>query len=293
MKRQDFQFELPEALIAQFPVDDRSASRLLHLNRNQKILQDQHFKDLVDFLQPGDLLVFNDTRVIPARLFARKETGGKAEILIERITGDKQALAHVRASKSPKAGGKLLLDDDTVVTVTGRQGDLFELEFECQGNVLTLLDNIGHMPLPPYIQRADKQEDQERYQTVYSRVPGAVAAPTAGLHFDHDMLETLSAKGVQQAHVTLHVGAGTFQPVRVDDIKDHDMHSEWLEVTESVCEKIRQTKKAGHRVIAVGTTSVRALESASRNGEIEPFSGDTNIFIYPGYQFKTVDALLT
>jgi len=293
MKRQDFQFDLPEALIAQFPVENRVDSRLLHLVRNENIISDQQFQDLTAFIQPGDLLVFNDTRVIPARLFAKKETGGKAEILIERVTDDKLALAHVRASKSPKAGGRLILEDNTVVTVVDRQGDLFELEFACKGNLLALLDNIGHMPLPPYIQRQDKKEDLERYQTVYSRVPGAVAAPTAGLHFDQTMLDGLLKQGVQQAHVTLHVGAGTFQPVRADNIKDHVMHSEWLEVSEAVCEQIQQTKTAGKRVIAVGTTSVRALESASQSGVIQPFSGDTTIFIYPGYEFKTVDALLT
>jgi len=293
MKRQDFQFDLPEALIAQFPVENRVDSRLLHLVRNESVISDQQFQDLADFINPGDLLVFNDTRVIPARLFAKKETGGKIEILIERIISDKQALAHVRASKSPKAGSRLILEDNTVVTVIGRQGDLFELEISNKGTLLELLDNIGHIPLPPYIQRQDKQEDQERYQTVYSRVPGAVAAPTAGLHFDQTLLDVLSKQGVKQAYVTLHVGAGTFQPVRVENIKDHVMHSEWLEVSKAVCDQIRQTKASGKRVIAIGTTSVRALESASQSGEVQPFSGDTTIFIYPGYKFKTVDALLT
>jgi len=293
MQRQDFQFNLPEALIAQFPMGERSASRLLHIDRQKQMLSDQQFQDLPGFIQSGDLLVFNNTRVIPARLFAKKETGGKVEILIERLTDDKQALAHVRASKSPKEDSRLILEDGSEVIVTGRQGDLFQLQFICQGDLLSLLDDIGHMPLPPYIQREDQVEDQERYQTVYSCVAGAVAAPTAGLHFDQVMLDGLSAKGVNQAHVTLHVGAGTFQPVRVDDIKDHVMHSEWLQVSAEVCEQVRQTRLAGHRVIAVGTTSVRALESASQSGEIQPFSGDTDIFIYPGYKFKSVDALLT
>jgi len=293
MQRQDFQFDLPEALIAQFPANSRANSRLLHLDRQQKLIQDQQFRDLVDYIQPGDLLVFNNTRVIPARLFARKESGGKSEILIERLTGEQQALAQVRASKSPAAGSRLILENGMEVMVKGRRDDLFELEFDSTQPLLELLETIGHMPLPPYIQRNDRQQDQERYQTVYSRVPGAVAAPTAGLHFDQPTMDALKDKGVNLAYVTLHVGAGTFQPVRVDNIKEHIMHSEWLEVSAAVCEQVRQTRQAGHRVIAVGTTSVRALESASRSGEIQAFSGDTDIFIYPGYSFKSVDALLT
>lgn len=293
MRRQDFQFELPEELIAQFPARQRAASRLLCVNRSGGVVQDRMFRDLPGLIHEGDLLVFNNTRVIPARLFAHKETGGKVEILIERLVDNHNALAHVRASKSPKTDGKLLLEDETVVRVKGREGELFRLEFASEDSLLQLLDRLGHMPLPPYIQRPDRPEDRERYQTVYSRVPGAVAAPTAGLHFDDEMLQLLADKGIQQDFVTLHVGAGTFQPVRVDNIRDHHMHSEWLEVSAGLCDRIRDTRKAGRRIIAVGTTSVRALETAARTGELKPFSGDTDIFIYPGYSFNIVDAMIT
>lgn len=293
MRRQDFYFELPDALIAQYPAKERADSRLLCLERNSGSLVDANFKELPTLLSAGDLLVFNNTRVIPARLFARKETGGKTEILIERLVSEHEALAHVRASKSPGAGTKMILENNTAVRVLGRKGELFHLRFESEDSLLNLLDDIGHMPLPPYIQRQDQLEDKERYQTVYSTVPGAIAAPTAGLHFDKTMLQTLSDKGVKQAYVTLHVGAGTFQPVRVDKIEDHHMHSEWLEVTTDLCEQIKQTRESGGKVIAVGTTAVRALETASRAGMIEAFSGDTDIFIYPGYEFKTVDAMIT
>jgi S-adenosylmethionine:tRNA ribosyltransferase-isomerase len=293
MRRQDFYFELPDALIAQFPEKERSDSRLLCLQRHSDALVDARFKDLPDLLSAGDLLVFNNTRVIPARLFARKETGGKTEILVERLMSGHEALAHVRASKSPGAGTTMILDNNVVVQVLGRKGELFHLRFETEGSLLQLLDDIGHMPLPPYIQRQVEQQDKERYQTVYSTVPGAIAAPTAGLHFDEALLKRLSDKGVNQTYVTLHVGAGTFQPVRVDKIEDHHMHSEWLEVTQDLCEQIKLTRQAGGRVIAVGTTAVRALETASRSGSIEAFCGDTDIFIYPGYKFKTVDAMIT
>ncbi len=293
MQRQDFHFDLPEALIAQFPATNRADSRLLCLDPATGAIDDRMFRQLPEVLRAGDLLVFNNTRVIPARLFARKETGGRTEILIERLLDEHQALAHVRASKSPGPGTAMILEDGTLVRVQGRKGDLFHLYFETQQPVLTLLDAIGHMPLPPYIQRQDDGEDRERYQTVYSSVPGAVAAPTAGLHFDQHILEQLEKQGVDQAYVTLHVGAGTFQPVRVDNIADHHMHSEWLQVTAEVCDRIKQTRKSGGRVIAVGTTAVRALESASGSGEIVAFSGDTDIFIYPGYTFKTVDAMIT
>jgi len=293
MQRKDFQFDLPEALIAQFPPDNRSDSRLLYLNGKTGEIQDKVFTQLSEYLQAGDLLVFNNTRVIPARLFARKETGGRSEILIERLMGEHDVLAQVRASKSPRVGSRLILEDGTSVCVTGRDDDLFQLHVESDLSVLKLLDNIGHMPLPPYIQRADQDTDLERYQTVYASVPGAVAAPTAGLHFDQAMMDKLLDQGIQQAYVTLHVGAGTFQPVRVDNIKEHRMHHEWLEVTDDVCKKIKATQLSGGRVIAVGTTAVRALESASLTGQIESFCGDTNIFIYPGYEFKTVDAMIT
>jgi S-adenosylmethionine:tRNA ribosyltransferase-isomerase len=293
MRRQDFDFDLPEALIAQFPARERADSRLLYLDRRSGAIQDKLFRQLPGLLQAGDLLVFNNTRVIPARLFAHKETGGRSEILIERLLSDDEALAHVRASKSPSPGTALILEDDSVARVLGREGDLFHLHFESGQPILTILDAIGHMPLPPYIQRQDESNDRERYQTVYSTVPGAVAAPTAGLHFDQAMLDSLITQGVEQAYVTLHVGAGTFQPVRADNIVDHQMHSEWLQVTDETCSKIQRTQQSGGRVIAVGTTAVRALESASASGEIVSFCGDTDIFIYPGYTFKTVDAMIT
>jgi len=293
MKRTDFHFDLPEGLIARYPMPQRTGSRLLCLGRKDGSLQDQRFTDLPTWLQPGDLLVFNNTRVIPARLFGQKETGGKVEVLVERITGAESCLAHVRASKSPKAGARILVDGGLVLLMEGRQGDLFCLRAE-QGNLLDWLQRVGHMPLPPYIDRADESLDQERYQTVYASNPGAVAAPTAGLHFDDALLEQLQELGVETAFVTLHVGAGTFQPVRADDIRDHVMHSEWLQVDEEVVAKVKATRARGGRVIAVGTTSIRSLESAARaSGEIAPFEGETDIFIFPGYQFNVVDGLVT
>lgn len=293
MRRQDFHFELPEALIAQFPARERVDSRLLCLQRDSYSRVDSLFKQLPDWLSAGDLLVFNDTRVIPARLFAHKESGGKTEILIERLISRHEALAHVRASKSPGAGSRMVLENKVVVQVLGRQGELFHLRFETEDGLLPLLDKCGHIPLPPYIQRQDQPTDKERYQTVYSKVPGAIAAPTAGLHFDKAMLKSLSEKGINQAYVTLHVGAGTFQPVRVDTIEEHHMHSEWLEVSADLCEQVERTRRRGGRVIAVGTTAVRALETASSTGTLAAFTGDTEIFIYPGYEFKTVDAMIT
>jgi S-adenosylmethionine:tRNA ribosyltransferase-isomerase len=239
----------------------------------------------------GDLLVFNNTKVIPARLFGRKESGGKIEVLVERVLGPYSVLAHIRANKPPKPGNQLIFDNDQRAEMLGRVDDLFELKFA--EPVLDVLDQIGHMPLPPYIDRSDTDEDKSRYQTVYGDQLGAVAAPTAGLHFDEQLLADIVAKGAQIAFVTLHVGAGTFQPVRADNIQDHQMHSEWLQVSEAVCQQVAETKARGGRVIAVGTTSVRCLETAANSGEIAPFEGDTNIFIYPGYEFKLVDALLT
>ncbi|MEH6550932.1 MAG: tRNA preQ1(34) S-adenosylmethionine ribosyltransferase-isomerase QueA [Pseudomonadales bacterium] len=298
MKRTDFHFELPDQLIARFPAEQRRGSRLLCLDGSSGTVSHRGFEDFPSLVQSGDLLIFNDTRVIPARMFGRKETGGRVEILIERVVSQDKALAHVRASKSPKAGMSLLLDDrqgmesDLSVAVTGRQGELFELCFPAPG-VTSILESCGHVPLPPYIDRADQDSDLERYQTVYAQSPGAVAAPTAGLHFDEDMLEELRLKGVNTAFVTLHVGAGTFQPVRADDIADHHMHSEYVEVSESVCQAVNDTRQAGGRVIAVGTTSVRCLETASAAGSIAPYAGDTDIFIFPGYVFRSVDAILT
>ena len=292
MKRTDFYYQLPDELIARYPAQQRSASRLLCLHRSTGQTQDNQFWDLPDLLQPGDLLVFNNTKVIPARLFGQKETGGKVEVLVERITGEQTCLAHVRASKSPKAGSVIGIDGGGQLLMEGRQGELFELKC-VSGQLLELLEAVGHMPLPPYIDRADEALDQARYQTVYAQTPGAVAAPTAGLHFDDEILQGLQDKGVNTAFVTLHVGAGTFQPVRADDIRDHQMHSEWLEVSQAVANQVQQTKAAGGRVIAVGTTSVRCLETAAQDGQIRPYQGDTNIFIYPGFEFKVIDGLVT
>jgi len=291
MRRDLFQFDLPDELIARQPAHQRQGSRLLYLNSASNDLQHQQFPDLIDHIQPGDLMVFNNTKVIPARLFGEKETGGKIEVLVERILDSHRVQAHIRASKSPKAGNQLRFDEGYSAEMQERAGDLFVLKFSQP--VLTVLDNIGHMPLPPYIDRTDTEEDKSRYQTVYAEELGAVAAPTAGLHFDQQLLESIQSKGAQIAFVTLHVGAGTFQPVRADNILDHEMHSEWLQVSEHVCQQVIETKAAGGRVIAVGTTSVRCLETAARSGKIAPFEGDTDIFIYPGYDFKVVDGLLT
>ncbi len=293
MRRQDFQFELPAELIAQYPAPERTASRLLVMDSRTGALQDRQFEDLQDLLSPGDLLVMNDTRVIPARLFGNKASGGKIEVLVERILDEHTFLAQVRASKSPGPGTKLHLQNNIKVDVLDREGDLFRLFCAGDTPVVKLLEQHGHMPLPPYIDRADNERDQDRYQTVYARHAGAVAAPTAGLHFDQALLDKLRALGIEQTWVTLHVGAGTFQPVRVDEIREHTMHSEWIDVSDTVCEQVAATRARGGKVIAVGTTSVRCLETAARSGSLRPFTGETDIFIYPGYEFKVVDALLT
>lgn len=298
MRVADFSFELPESLIAHYPLPGRSSCRLLSLDGPSGALTHGTFTDLLEKLNPGDLLVFNNTRVIPARMFGRKASGGKIEVLVERMLDDKRVLAHVRASKAPKPGAELLLGEDESVkaTMTARHDALFEIEFHDARPVLDILNDIGHMPLPPYIDRPDEESDRELYQTVYSAKPGAVAAPTAGLHFDEPLLEKLRQKGVEMAFVTLHVGAGTFQPVRVDSIEDHIMHSEYAEVPQDVVDAVLACKARGNRVIAVGTTSVRSLESAAqaaKNNLIEPFFDDTQIFIYPGYQYKVIDALVT
>lgn len=293
MQRTDFQFELPEQLIAQYPPAERNASRLLVLDGKSAQAADCHFIDLPSLLQPDDLLVFNNTRVIPARLLGKKDSGGQIEVLVERVLDDHRVLAHIRSSKSPKAGRRLVLEDLLDVEVLGRQQALFELYFHNDDIVSDLLEKYGRLPLPPYIEREVDKEDLERYQTVYAEHTGAVAAPTAGLHFDQTMLDTISKLGIETAQLTLHVGAGTFQPVRVDDIKTHQMHFERINVSKEVCEQVNAARARGGRVIAVGTTSVRALESASQSGEIQPFDGETDIFIYPGYQFKSVDAMIT
>ncbi|MCW8328023.1 tRNA preQ1(34) S-adenosylmethionine ribosyltransferase-isomerase QueA [Photobacterium sp. SDRW27] len=300
MQVSDFHFDLPDELIARYPQPQRTASRLLQLTGDTGEVQHKGFKDVLDLVQPGDLLVFNNTRVIPARIFGRKASGGKLEVLVERMLDDKSILAHVRASKSPKPGNELLLgeNDEYQAEMVARHDALFEIRFNSEKTVLEILEDVGHMPLPPYIDRPDEDADKERYQTVYNTKPGAVAAPTAGLHFDDEILEAIKAKGVNFAFVTLHVGAGTFQPVRVDSIDDHHMHSEYVEVPEDVVTAINETKANGGRVVAVGTTSVRSLESAAqdavKNGtELKPFFGDTDIFIFPGYEFQLVDALVT
>ncbi|MEQ5808598.1 tRNA preQ1(34) S-adenosylmethionine ribosyltransferase-isomerase QueA [Alteromonas sp. NFXS44] len=296
MKLSDFSFELPEHLIAKYPTEKRRASRLLCLDGNTGSVRHQQFAEMLSLVDEGDLLVFNNTRVIPARLRGRKASGGQVEVLVERILDNNQVLAHVRASKAPKPGTQLLLEENVHVTVTGREGALFLIHFDDAASVLSQLEQYGHMPLPPYIDRADESSDKERYQTVYNQKPGAVAAPTAGLHFDDDMLTALRAKGVNLAFVTLHVGAGTFQPVRVDNIQEHVMHSEYAEVPQNVTDAVVATKAAGKRVIAVGTTSVRSLESAAKaagDDLIRPFFDDTDIFIYPGFNFKVVDAMFT
>ena len=284
----DFDYDLPDSLIAQYPPADRRDSRLLVVADG---IDDRRFSDLPTLLCPGDLLVFNDTRVIRARLAATKETGGRAEILIERVVGDRTALAHIRASKSPKAGSRLLLSADASAEVTGREGEFFALTFSV--DVIQYLEKFGEIPLPPYLNRDADESDIDRYQTVYARDPGAVAAPTAGLHFDEAMLAETLAAGVAHAWVTLHVGAGTFQSLRDEHIEENRLHSERVEVGQQCCDAVRATRAAGGRVIAVGTTSVRALESASAAGELAPFNGETDLFILPGYEFRSVDAMIT
>ena len=293
MKKSDFQYHLPEALIAQAPLAERSASRLLVVPPAPAALQDLQVRDLPDLLQPGDLLVFNDTRVIPARLFGQKASGGRVEILIERLLGGQQARAQIGASKSPKAGGRIALDAGGQAEVLGRDGEFYVLRFEVAEPLEQWLLHAGRLPLPPYIRREPGLDDRERYQTVFARETGAVAAPTAGLHFDEPLLEKLRARGIEFGHVTLHVGAGTFQPVRVESLEDHVMHREWLNVGAELVEQVRRTRARGGRVIAVGTTVVRSLESAMRDGELQPFAGETQIFIIPGYRIRSVDAMVT
>lgn len=298
MRVADFNFALPESLIAHYPQPERSACRLLSLDGPSGELQHGVFTDVLDKLQPGDLLVFNNTRVIPARVYGQKASGGKLEMLVERMLDEKRVLAHVRASKAPKPGAELLLGHALAVraTMVARHDTLFEIEFHDSREVLDILNHIGHMPLPPYIDRPDEEADRELYQTVYSAKPGAVAAPTAGLHFDQPLLDALRQKGIETAFVTLHVGAGTFQPVRVESIEDHIMHAEYAEVPQEVVDAVLACKARGNKVVAVGTTSVRSLESAAKAAEnalIAPFFDDTQIFIYPGYQYQIIDALIT
>ena len=284
----DFDYELPDELIAQYPATDRRGSRLLLLADE---LEDRQFADLPSLLRPGDLLVFNDTRVIKARLAATKDTGGRAEVLIDRVEGERNALAQVRASKTPRAGGRLNFAGGVDAEVMGRDDEFFKLRFSA--DVLPLLEKHGEVPLPPYLKRTADENDSERYQTVYARDPGAVAAPTAGLHFDAAMLEETLAAGASHAWVTLHVGAGTFQSLRAEQIEANHLHSERVIVDQACCDAVHATRAAGGRVIAVGTTSVRALESASSSGKLTPYTGETDLFILPGYPFRSIDAMIT
>lgn len=291
MRTSDFYFDLPEALIAQHPLTNRSDSRLLVYNRKSQQYRHDTFTALVNYLKAGDLLVFNDSKVMPARLYGQKSSGGRVELLVERIHNDKEFVAHIKASKSPKPGTMIHLESKWYIEVLNKTGDVYECK--SSGDIDTILTEIGHIPLPPYIARQDEKLDSIRYQTVYAKYKGSVAAPTAGLHFDEKILADLTAKGISSAYTTLHVGAGTFQPVRCEHIQDHHMHAERFTVSQSLCDAISATREAGGRVIAVGTTALRALESAATNGQLHACGRDTNIFISPGYQFQICDGLLT
>ena len=297
MKVADFDYHLPDELIAQYPLDKRTDSRLLHVHKEGS-LTDLCVGDILDQLKAGDLLVLNNTKVIPARLFGQKDSGGRVEVLLERIVNENQFLAQIRSSRSPKIGQQLQIDGDSSVSLTmqGRQDAFFLLELNQQIDIFDWLDRVGHIPLPPYIDRQDQDDDVDRYQTVFAQQQGAVAAPTAALHYDQELLKKIRNKGIRIEMLTLHVGAGTYQPVRVDTIDEHVMHSEWIEVNQNVCDAVIETKRNGNRVVAVGTTVVRSLETAARasNDElIEPYVGDTDIFIYPGFEFEVVDILQT
>ncbi len=291
MKTDDFDYQLPESLIARYPLDKRDQSRLLVLNRETGSLVDNTFSNIIDYLTPNDLLVFNDSKVMSARLYGKKESGGALELLIERIETDDFILAHIRANKAPKVGSKVIIQD-LELEIISKNESLYELKV-IKGNALQTMERHGHMPLPPYMNRNDEAMDIERYQTVYCKDYGSVAAPTAGLHFTKELINQIENKGINTAYLTLHVGSGTFQPVKVDDVANHKMHAEYIEVPESVCEKIKLTKEKGGQVFAVGTTTVRSLETASQSGQIKPFFGPTDIFIYPGKKFNVVDAMIT
>lgn len=294
MQVSDFHYELPEDLIASEPLANRTDSRLLVLDPDTGGVVDRQFPAIRDYLRPGDLLVVNDTRVLPARLYGQKETGGAVEILLERLTGANEALAQMRVNKAPPFPFRVTLEGgDLSVEVTGRDGDFFRLRFPGDEPLPRLLERHGHMPLPPYIKREDTPADRERYQTVFADRPGAVAAPTAGMHFDEGLLAALRDDAIETATLTLHVGAGTFQPIRTETLEDHRMHAEWLSVPAPVCDAVARTRARGGRVIAVGTTVVRALESAAQTGELKPFEGETEIFIYPGFGFRVIDGLIT
>lgn len=294
MQLSDFYFDLPDELIAQQPLAERHQSRLLSLDGSTGAVKDLLFEQLPSLINPGDLLVFNNTKVIPARIFGKKASGGRIEVMVERLISSDELLVQIRASKAPREGGRLLLgDDEFEAEVLSREEGFYRIRFVDECSAMDVVQQIGHMPLPPYIERDDEALDRSRYQTVFAQHPGAVAAPTAGLHFDQAMLDRLEVSGVKSASVTLHVGAGTFQPVRVDDISEHQMHYEYVEVPQTTCDAVVEARKGGGRVIAVGTTVVRSLETASQSGVPVAFSGETNIFIYPGYRFHSVDALVT
>lgn len=293
MLRKDFDYELPEELIAQRPAPQRDAARLLALDGVTGEHSDRAFGDIVELANPGDLLVFNDTKVIPARLLGRKPTGGQVEILLERCLDETSCVASTRSNKPLRTGGRVCLEGGFELEVVGRQKDFFVLRLLGGQSLAQVLQAAGRAPLPPYIRRPALSLDACRYQTVYAAAPGAVAAPTAGLHFTKALLRRLKDKGVAQAYVTLHVGAGTFQPLRTERVEDHEMHSEWCQVGSQVCAQARAAQQAGKRVIAVGTTSARCLESATVGGRLEPFQGETDVFIYPGFNFQTVDAMIT
>jgi S-adenosylmethionine:tRNA ribosyltransferase-isomerase len=295
MQRNDFYYELPQELLAQYPPEQRGDSRLLRLDRGSGALSHHHFAELGSLLTPGDLLVFNDTRVIPARLFGNKESGGRIALLLERVLGDDRILAQLNGSKPSRAGSRIRLENGVVFEVEGRQENFYLLRAVSggDGTLLDMFIHSGHIPLPPYIRRPGQTLDRDRYQTLYAREYGAVAAPTAGLHFTREQLETFAGNGIGMAYITLHVGAGTFQPVRAAEIRDHSMHREWFCLTLEACHGVEQTRKRGGRIVAVGTTTVRALETAAQRGELVPGEYETEIFIYPGYEFRAVDAMIT
>lgn len=293
MNISEFDYHLPKELIAQQPLDNRNGSRLLIIDKKTATVADSFFYQLGAFLQANDCLILNNTQVFPARIYGKKHSGGKIEVLVERIINDNTIYAHVKSSKSPKAGALLTLDGGIECKMIGRHEDLFILSLKMDSNWLELLEQFGHTPLPPYIKRQDEDEDKTRYQTVYAKTAGAVAAPTAGLHFTDEQLSQLKDQGVEHEFITLHVGAGTFQPVRCENVDDHIMHKEWASLSAAVCEKIKQTKEKGGRVVAVGTTVTRCLEFAAVSGAIKPFTGDTDLFIKPGFKYRVVDAMIT
>jgi len=292
MKSSDFDYELPESLIARYPLDHRDDSRLLVLDRQTGKTTDKGFKDIVDYIEEGDLLVFNDSRVMAARIFGHKTSGGRVELLIEKVLSPTEIKAHMKSSKSPKIGASIVIAGHHF-EILAQNGTVYDFKL-LSGNIWDIMAEDGHIPLPPYMKRDDELSDRERYQTVYSKMLGSVAAPTAGLHFTEALMgEVQKITGVDVEFVTLHVGSGTFQPVRVEDVATHQMHSEYIEVSESLCDKIKETKAKGGRVIAVGTTTVRSLETAAISGELKPFTGESDIFLYPGKNFNVIDAMIT